>query len=132
MSPGPKKTALEARVKELKDSHEAYKQQVASACVVSNRVYISSIADRNRKSGKLGIGYGGDGKKIGPEYAFGLSIAEKIDGPILLIKNSWGVRGNLKGHHYMTRNYLALKTTCLTVHRDGLMPATRETFEDRR
>jgi alpha-galactosidase len=90
MSPGPEKTALEARVKELKDSHEAYKQQVASACVVSNRVYISSIADRNRKSGKLGIGYGGDGKKIGPEYAFGLSIAEKIDGPILLIKNSWG------------------------------------------
>ena len=90
MSPGPEKTALESEVKKLKDAHEAYKQNVASACAVSNRVYISSIADRNKKSGKLGIGYGGDGKKIGPEYAFGLSIAEKIDGPILLIKTSWG------------------------------------------
>jgi alpha-galactosidase len=63
---------------------------VSSSCVVSDRVYINSIADRNRRSGRLGIGYGGDPKKIGPEYAFGLSIAEKIEGPILLIKTSWG------------------------------------------
>lgn len=90
MKPGPEKTALEAKVKELKEAHEAYKQKIASACVVSDRVYISSIADRNRRSGKLGIGFGGDGKKIGPEYAFGLSMAEKVDGPILLIKTSWG------------------------------------------
>jgi alpha-galactosidase len=90
LSPGPEKTALEAQVKELKDAHEAYKQKVTSSCVVSDRVYINSIADRNKRSGKLGVGYGGDGKKIGPEYAFGLSIAEKIDGPILLIKTSWG------------------------------------------
>jgi alpha-galactosidase len=90
MSPGPEKTALEVEVKKLKDAHEAYKQNVSSSCVVSNRVYINSIADRNKKSGKLAVGYGGDGKKIGPEYAFGLSIAEKIDGPILLIKTSWG------------------------------------------
>jgi len=90
MSPGPEKTAFEAEVKKLKDAHEAYKQNVTSSSVVSNRVYINSIADRNKKSGKLGVGYGGDGKKIGPEYAFGLSIAEKIDGPILLIKTSWG------------------------------------------
>lgn len=90
MPPGPEKTALEARAKQLKEQHEAYKQRVTAACADSDRVYISSIADRNKKSGKLGVGYGGDGKKIGPEYAFGLSIAEKIDGPILLIKTSWG------------------------------------------
>jgi hypothetical protein len=90
MNAGSEKTALEAKVKELKDAHEAYKQQVASSCVVSDQVYINSIADRNKKSGKLGVGYGGDGKKIGPEYAFGLSIAERIDEPILLIKTSWG------------------------------------------
>jgi hypothetical protein len=90
MSPGPEKTALEAEVKKLKDGHEAYKQNVTLSCVVSNRVYINSIADSNKKSGKLGVGCGGDGKKIGPEYAFGLSIAEKIHGPILLIKTSWG------------------------------------------
>lgn len=90
MEAGPEKTALEAKVKELKDAHEAYKQKVASSCVVSDRVYINSIADRNKRSGQLGIGYGGDAKKIGPEYAFGLSIAQKVDGPILLIKTSWG------------------------------------------
>ncbi len=90
MEAGPEKTALEAKVKELKDAHEAYKQKVASSCVVSDRVYINSIADRNKRSGKLGIGYGVDAKKIGPEYAFGLSIAQKVDGPILLIKTSWG------------------------------------------
>ena len=90
MEDGPEKKALEAKVKELKEAHEAYKKKIASSCVVSDRVYINSIADRNRKAGKLGIGYGGDPKKIGPEYAFGLSIAKKIDGPILLIKTSWG------------------------------------------
>ena len=90
MSPGPEKTALEARVKKLKESREAYKQNIASSCIVSDRVYISSIADRNRKHGKLGVGFGGDPSKIGPEYAFGLSIAQKTDGPILLIKTSWG------------------------------------------
>ena len=90
MSEGPEKKALEAKVNELKESHEAYKKKVASSCVVSDRVYISSIADRNRKSGKLGPGYGASADKIGPEYGFGLSIAQKIEGPILLIKTSWG------------------------------------------
>lgn len=90
MDDGPQKTELEARVKTLKDAHESYKQKVTAACVVSDRVYINSIADRNKKSGPLGVGYGGDDKKIGPEYGFGLSIAEKVEGPILLIKTSWG------------------------------------------
>ena len=90
MSEGAEKTALEAEVKTLKDAHEAYKDQVTSSCVVSDRVYINSIADGSRKAGKLGVGYGGGGKKLGPEFGFGLSIAEKTDGPILLIKTSWG------------------------------------------
>lgn len=90
MSEGPEKSQREAEVQKLKDAHEAYKKNVASACVVSDRVFITSIADRNRKSGKLRIGCGADDKKIGPEYAFGLSMAEQLDGPILLIKTSWG------------------------------------------
>jgi hypothetical protein len=90
MAEGPEKEALEAKVKDLKDAHEAYKKKMGEACRVSDRVYISSIADRNQRSGKLGIGYGADAQKIGPEYGFGLSIAEKVDGPILLIKTSWG------------------------------------------
>lgn len=90
MADGPKKVALEARIKKLKDAHEAYKSEVTSACVVSDRVYINSIADGSKKSGKLGVGYGGGGKKLGPEFGFGLSMAQKIEGPILLIKTSWG------------------------------------------
>lgn len=90
MSAGAEKTALEEKVKKLKDAHEAYKQNVISSCVVSDRVYINSIADGSKKSGKLGVGYGGGGQKIGPEFGFGLSIAKKVDGPILLIKTSWG------------------------------------------
>lgn len=90
MPAGPEKTALEAKVKKMKEAHEAYKSKISAACAVSDRVYIHSIADRNQKSGKLSIGYGADSKKIGPEYGFGLSIAEKVKGPILLIKTSWG------------------------------------------
>lgn len=85
-----KRAELEAQANKLKAAHEAYKEKVISSSVVSDRVYISSIADRNVKSGKLSVGYGADGLKIGPEYGFGLSIAEKIDGPILIIKSSWG------------------------------------------
>jgi len=90
MKDGPEKKALEAQVMQMKAAHEAYKKQVAGACKISDRVYINSIADGNRRSGKLGVGYGGSRDKIGPEYGFGLSIAEQIDGPILLIKTSWG------------------------------------------
>lgn len=90
MSAGAEKTAAEAEAKKLKDAHEAYKQKVTSSCVISDRVYINSIADGSKKSGKLSVGYGGGGKKLGPEFGFGLSIAQKIDGPILLIKTSWG------------------------------------------
>jgi alpha-galactosidase len=90
MEDGPEKKALEAKVKKHKDAHEAYKSKVTSACVVSDRVYINSIADGSKKSGKLGVGYGGGGKKLGPEFGFGLSMAQKIEGPILIIKTSWG------------------------------------------
>ncbi len=90
MSEGADKTALEAKVKTLKEAHEADKARVTKSCVVSDRVYINSIADGSKKSGKIGVGYGGAGKKLGPEFGFGLSIAEEVDGPILLIKTSWG------------------------------------------
>ena len=90
MPAGAEKTALEAKVNALLEAHDGYKKQVIDACTVSDRVYISSIADRNTRNGKLSVGYGADPQKIGPEYGFGLSIAEKVKGPILLIKASWG------------------------------------------
>jgi alpha-galactosidase len=90
MTDPAEKAAAEAKAAPMKATLEAYKKDVVAASSVSDRVYISSIADSNRKSGKLGVGYGGSASKIGPEYGFGLSLAEKIDGPILLIKTSWG------------------------------------------
>jgi alpha-galactosidase len=85
-----KKAAVEAEAERMKAILEAYKKEVVAASSISDRVYITSIADNNKKSGKLSVGYGGDPSKIGPEYGFGLSIARVIDGPILLIKASWG------------------------------------------
>jgi len=84
------KAAAEAKAAPMKAALEAYKKDVVAASAISDRVYINSIADGNRTSGKLGVGYGASPAKIGPEYGFGLSIAEKIDGPILIIKTSWG------------------------------------------
>jgi hypothetical protein len=90
MTDAAEKAAAEAKAAPMKAALEAYKKDIVAASAVSNRVCINSIADSNRKSGKLAVGFGGSESKIGPEYAFGLSIAEKIDGPILLIKTSWG------------------------------------------
>ena len=90
MPDGPEKKVLESKLNKLIVEHESYKKEMIDACTVSDRVYISSIADRNAKSGKLGVGYGADYVKIGPEYGFGLSMAQKVNGPILLIKTSWG------------------------------------------
>lgn len=90
MTVGAEKTAAQSKAEKIKATLEAYKTDVVEANSVSGRVYINSIADNNRRSGQLSVGYGANTSKIGPEYAFGLSIAEKIDGPILLIKTSWG------------------------------------------
>ncbi|MGB2500267.1 MAG: sialate O-acetylesterase [Mariniblastus sp.] len=109
MADGPEKTALQAKVDKLKEAHESYKKKVSAACATSNRVYINSIADRNKKSGKLGIGYGADDLKIGPEYGFGLSIAEQVDGPILLIKTSWG--GKSLNYNFRPPSLPDFKTT---------------------
>jgi len=90
MSVGPEKTALEVEVKKLKEAYDAYKNKVISAFVISDQVYISSVADGNKGTGPLTVGYGGSRDKIGPELSFGLSLAQKMDAPILIIKTSWG------------------------------------------
>jgi alpha-galactosidase len=90
MTDAAEKAAAEAKAAPMKAALDAYKKDVVAASAVSDRVYITSIADSNRKSGKLAVGYGANASMIGPEYGFGLSIAQKIDGPILLIKTSWG------------------------------------------
>ena len=79
-----------AKLKKLQKEYDAKTEQIKQTFAVSKRVYITSIAGRNRRSGPLSVGYGGSPDKIGPELGFGFSLAKKLDAPILLIKTSWG------------------------------------------
>ena len=80
----------QGEVKKLHAQCDAKMQKIKDTFVVSKQVYITSIADGNRGSGPLTVGYGGNRDKIGPEFGFGLSLAQKLDAPILIIKTSWG------------------------------------------
>jgi len=82
--------AAQAKVKELQAKYDEQTKAIKSAFAVSDRVYIASIADGNRRSGPLTVGFGGSTDKIGPELGFGMSLAKKLDAPILLITPSWG------------------------------------------
>jgi hypothetical protein len=60
---------------------------------VCERVWISSIGSSDaERTGRLTAGFGADpnGGKIGPEFSFGVYMEKRVDGPILLIKTSWG------------------------------------------
>lgn len=82
--------AAQAKIAQLQAEYDAKTEEIKQSFAVSQRVYITSIADGNRRSGPLSIGYGGSPDKIGPELGFGLSLAKQLDAPILLIKTSWG------------------------------------------
>jgi len=109
MTDADQKAAAEAKAAPLRAALEAYREGVVAESVVSDRVYINGIADRNQKAGKLSVGYGADPSKIGPEYGFGLSMAQKIDGPILLIKTSWG--GKSLNYNFRPPSLPDFKTT---------------------
>jgi len=82
--------AVQAEIKKLQAQVDDKMQRIKDTFVVSKQVYITSIADGNRGSGPLTVGYGGNRDKIGPEFGFGLTMAQKMDAPILIIKTSWG------------------------------------------
>jgi len=82
--------AAQAELKKLQAEYDAKSKKIKDAFTVSKRVYITSIADGHRRSGPLTFGYGGSPDKVGPELGFGLSLAQELDAPILLIKTSWG------------------------------------------
>lgn len=42
------------------------------------------------QSGRLGVGYGADSGRIGPELQFGHAVGAFFDNPVVLIKTSWG------------------------------------------
>lgn len=67
---------------------------------IAERTYISAYgelsgAETDHKNdrvtqGVLSIGYGKHSQASGPEYAFGISYERIVDGPVLLVKCSWG------------------------------------------
>ncbi len=85
-----KQAAAQAELKVIEAEYEAKTKKIKDAFTVSRRVYITSIGDGHHRSGPLTIGFGGSADKIGPELGFGLSLEQKTDAPILLIKTSWG------------------------------------------
>ena len=59
--------------------------------------YFTGTGDSNGEGfGKLTAGFGSrqkpseDGGKIGPEFTFGLTLDEKLNEPVLIIKTAWG------------------------------------------
>ena len=82
--------AAKEKVENLTAEYDAMTEKIKATFAVSERVYISAIADRHRRTGPLTVGYGGNFDKIGPELGFGLSLEQKLDAPILLIKTCWG------------------------------------------
>ena len=63
--------------------------------ITCEKVWISSVGNDQsgeEHSGKLTAGYGamGRGKKIGPEYTFGIYMQKLLNEPILIIKTAWG------------------------------------------
>lgn len=82
--------AAEEQLKVLQQKYDEQTKAIKDTFAVSDRVYITSIADRHRRQGPLTVGFGGSNDKIGPELGFGMSLAQKLQNPILLVKTSWG------------------------------------------
>lgn len=82
--------AAQDEIKKLQAEYDEKSKKIKEAFTVSKRVYITSIADGHQRSGPLTVGYGGSPDKLGPELGLGLSLEQKLDAPILLIKTSWG------------------------------------------
>jgi len=66
---------------------------------VCERTWISSVgclgdaySDRTEAKGALTAGFGAPEDKIGPEFTFGITMEQAVDGPVLIIKTSWGGR----------------------------------------
>ena len=82
--------AAKAEVAKLTKQFGTLPKKILDSFRVSQRVYVTSIADGHRRSGALTVGYGSGKERLCPELGFGLSLEKKLDAPILIIKTSWG------------------------------------------
>jgi len=61
--------------------------------VVRDDVWIVNLSYQGKeKQGWLTTGYGASDGHIGPEYAFGFTMGDYYEDPVLLIKSAWGGR----------------------------------------
>lgn len=61
--------------------------------IVRDDVWIVDISNKDKeKKGWLTTGYGASADHIGPEYAFGFTVGDYFEDPVLLIKSAWGGR----------------------------------------
>jgi hypothetical protein len=58
--------------------------------IVHENVHISLTTSYGTKQGALTAGFGATQEKLGPELAFGATMHEKLQEPILIIKTAWG------------------------------------------
>jgi alpha-galactosidase len=58
--------------------------------IVHDNVHISLINKLGTRQGPLTTGFGANDATLGPELAFGATMYEKLQEPILLIKTAWG------------------------------------------
>lgn len=74
----------------IKDTYSVLKQN--DQWVTRDDVWITyPTKARGEKHGQLTIGYGTKGDdSIGPEFGFGHTVGEAMEGPVLLIKVAWG------------------------------------------
>ena len=79
--------AIERLEKELKETNASSGKLEAELEVAkAKRVTIAPDGRYGHKPGVLTFGYGRRSNFIGPEYGFGLTLEQKLDAPILLIK----------------------------------------------
>ena len=67
---------------------------------IAQRTYITAFGEiageetefdySNLAQGPLSVGYGKHPRAMGPEYAFGITFERLVDGPVLIVKCSWG------------------------------------------
>ena len=86
--------------------HRAFYAQLAKKHLnlpIAKRTYIKAhghvsgpqsktknAGNQKNASGRLTIGYGGGITTMGPEYGVGITLERLVDGPILIVKCSWG------------------------------------------
>jgi hypothetical protein len=80
--PAVKKLDDEIKAKEARRGKLESELEVAKA----KRVHIAPDGRYGQKPGMLTFGYGRGSNYIGPEYGFGLTLEQKLDAPILLVK----------------------------------------------